>query len=534
MGSEMCIRDSYSTLDNNFCLDASDGTVNNKYNFKIYPYVIAGGQVGYKFRVISNTTNINDTLTFSDVGKVCIGNVTPSQVLQVGSAGRLRIANDITDYSLIGTIDSDGSTNTRIVISGRDRGGVNANGNIEYVSTGTAGNHIFYTTDSTTERMRIANNGFTTITHTSTSTAGNAGGLYVYNPNNVANNSSIINVRIAGSTANKCGYSWDVNGVYGWSAYLTGSDTTNKTLKFNSSWDTSGSDRLILYNNGNVNIPTALSVGTTRQPLATLDVLGTIASINSATWDHIRMWHDGATGYIDCGGAESGFAIRIDTSASGYPASSYPERMRITANGTVGINNTAPVDIGYGSMLHVGRCGGGYYNQGNLTLAQDFNNGSVRQMRIGYDGLFNMSLGDWGGTNANNSWIKPLIMAYSAPANSIVVASSGYVTMAFGYGTSDQRIKTDIKTIENALFKVLNLRGIQYTDIREGCKHIGLIAQEVEGVIPEAVTENHETGIKAVAYGNMAGLFVNAIKEMNEIILNLNKRIEVLERNGLK
>ena len=62
--------------------------------------------------------------------------------------------------------------------------------------------------------------------------------------------------------------------------------------------------------------------------------------------------------------------------------------------------------------------------------------------------------------------------------------------MQYGYGSaSDERIKTNIKTIENALDKTLLLRGVEYNDIRiePEKKKIGLIAQEVELIIPEVV-----------------------------------------------
>ena len=68
------------------------------------------------------------------------------------------------------------------------------------------------------------------------------------------------------------------------------------------------------------------------------------------------FFHDGATAYFDAGGAESGIAFRIDNTASGYPAPSYPERMRIATSGDVCIAYTAPVNIGSGYYnLHVGR-----------------------------------------------------------------------------------------------------------------------------------------------------------------------------------
>jgi hypothetical protein len=55
-----------------------------------------------------------------------------------------------------------------------------------------------------------------------------------------------------------------------------------------------------------------------------------------------------------------------------------------------------------------------------------------------------------------------LAINYSAP-QSLLISSTGYVTMSFGYGTSsDERLKTDIKTIENGLDKTLLLRGVKY------------------------------------------------------------------------
>ena len=95
-------------------------------------------------------------MTIVPSGNVGINNTNPSQIFQVGSGSRLRISNDINDFSLIGTNDTDGTTNTRIVISGNTRAGGNA-GNIENITTST-GSHIFYT-GGTNERMRITSGG---------------------------------------------------------------------------------------------------------------------------------------------------------------------------------------------------------------------------------------------------------------------------------------------------------------------------------------------------------------------------------------
>jgi len=78
---------------------------------------------------------------------------------------------------------------------------------------------------------------------------------------------------------------------------------------------------------------------------------------------------------------------------------------------------------------------------------------------------------------------------------------------------SDRRLKSDIEKIENALDKVCTLGGYTYT--MKGQKYTGLIAQEVLEVLPEAVTGSEETNY-ALAYGNMMGLIVEAIKELKE------------------
>jgi hypothetical protein len=90
-------------------------------------------------------------------GYIGIGTITPSNILTVGLGGRLRISNDSNDYTLIGSQDVDGGANTRIVISGNTRPGGGA-GNIEYIST-NIGNHIWYNTNSATEKMILTSSG---------------------------------------------------------------------------------------------------------------------------------------------------------------------------------------------------------------------------------------------------------------------------------------------------------------------------------------------------------------------------------------
>ena len=95
---------------------------------------------------------------------------------------------------------------------------------------------------------------------------------------------------------------------------------------------------------------------------------------------------------------------------------------------------------------------------------------------------------------------------------------SGTLAAAEVTATSDERLKSDIQTIDNALDKVMNMRGVSFTKQAE--KGIGVIAQEVEKIIPEVVTDGE---YKSVAYGNMVGILIEAIKEQQKQIDELKK-----------
>jgi len=96
--------------------------------------------------------------------------------------------------------------------------------------------------------------------------------------------------------------------------------------------------------------------------------------------------------------------------------------------------------------------------------------------------------------------------------------------------TSDYTIKTDLEPIVNALDKIDQLTGYVYTRIDTKNKETGLVAQEVLQVLPEAVTTG-TNGLYTLAYGNMAGLFVQAIKELRKENQLLREEIRQLRRS---
>lgn len=94
------------------------------------------------------------------------------------------------------------------------------------------------------------------------------------------------------------------------------------------------------------------------------------------------------------------------------------------------------------------------------------------------------------------------------------------------YAFSDKRVKSDIKKIDGALDKLMTLSGYTYerTDV-DLPRQTGVIAQEVLEVLPEAV-QHQDDGMMSVAYGNMVGLLVEAIKDQQKQINELKELIK--------
>ena len=172
--------------------------------------------------------------------------------------------------------------------------------------------------------------------------------------------------------------------------------------------------------------------------------------------------------------------------------------------------------------------------------------------RTSYGGIYDSYSGvngimyDGGGSGgvyreANGRWFWYWNNSNQSMGIGSSTTSSSYVLYASGsiYSTSnivaasDARLKENVITVDNALDKVNQLRGVYYNriDDEEKKRKIGVIAQEVEPVIPEVVTHDKENDRFGVDYGNLAGLFIEAIKKLTDEVNSLKKEIEVL-KNG--
>ena len=129
-----------------------------------------------------------------------------------------------------------------------------------------------------------------------------------------------------------------------------------------------------------------------------------------------------------------------------------------------------------------------------------------------------------------------MIGADSNPSVALHVTGEGYFTSNItAYYSSDITLKDNVRPIESAIFKVQQIRGVEFdwneksTELQQEKGHdVGLIAQEVEKVLPEVV-QIREDGIKAIAYEKVVPLLVEAIKEQQTFIEDLSNRIKTLE-----
>ena len=190
-----------------------------------------------------------------------------------------------------------------------------------------------------------------------------------------------------------------------------------------------------------------------------------------------------------------------------------------------------PVSGNYGSIQIDGGAHGGYegYSIGGRAVFMHNNNVTT--------GIYN---------DVNNHWLwigyhgGSSYMYYNGGWK-IGTTSSGVEVNGDLNSTSDIRYKKNIEPIDNALEKVQSLKGVTFdwdNDAFPETEHTkkpefteratGVIAQDVEKVLPEAVRENSD-GFKNVAYGNMVGLLIEAIKEQQTQIDELKAEVAELK-----
>jgi len=144
--------------------------------------------------------------------------------------------------------------------------------------------------------------------------------------------------------------------------------------------------------------------------------------------------------------------------------------------------------------------------------------GSVSSPSVYFNGYTNTGFFAPGADQFGISCAGSLILQASATD----VTVNGTVTATDFNSTSDINLKKDISEIENPLDLVEKLHGVKFTWKSDDRKTIGVIAQELEEVLPELVSN---TDIKTVNYDGLIGVLIEAVKELKAEIEELKTKL---------
>ena len=161
-------------------------------------------------------------------------------------------------------------------------------------------------------------------------------------------------------------------------------------------------------------------------------------------------------------------------------------------------------------------------NTGNLLLET-----AGKYVQVAGSSSTFWAIGSSGGSNPPGTASTSLAFHHwdgSAWNNEVEFDSSGNI-VADGNITaySDERLKSNIQTLESGLDKVNQLRGVTYT--RDEKENIGVVAQEVEKILPQIVlTADDEMGTKSVDYSRLTAVLIEAVKELSARVKELENK----------
>ena len=520
--------------------------------------------------------NYTTAMYINSTGNVGIGTTSPSQLLHVyGESPTLLLQN--TNIGAVNTqlrfTHNNGSTLSEI--------GVTSQSNI-FIANKQNGTISFETKD--TERFRIDSFGNVMVGSGAPPTTYNGFATRMMHivGTNATNNSeyyggALVLSRAGTSYAGMIGYKYEAS-VSGLHFYATdNSEVTSSVAK------------MVIRSDGNVGI------GTTT-PAFKLDVSGTIRTTASGT-DGLILNGGGSytsisfsnnkgaisslglaynNGDYSTDAISNDLVIRNITGKIMFQNGNAGSALMINSNNFVGVGTAAPaykLDVVGGVNITNGSGNGGVTTGLTVTtqvgddsttsesiiLQQSTGKASSRQAITWRNiTLYNYSMariwsqvgGGYAATmmgfdvadSARNMQTRVVIdvngnvgIGTSTPGYKLEVSGAIYASGDIT-ALSDRRYKQDIKPLEGCLDKITRLSGFSYTrkDYKEGERQIGLIAQEVQELIPEAVSYDKENDRYGLNYGCLVAPLIEAIKELrvehSNAIKQLNEKLEAQDK----
>ncbi len=278
---------------------------------------------------------------------------------------------------------------------------------------------------------------------------------------------------------------------------------TNGTDNFGRSYTAAGARTLLNVENGATADQTAAQLLT-----AVKTVDGSGSGLDADTVDGLQASQFLRSDVVDSVGADlyfnSNANIHRNSHSSGYFVGGYnnlgDNSTKSSPIYTIG-SNYQPSDTNLDNMYGIG------FSHVNAV----------------YDGISTV-LDGWGLYVASGGTARVGLSGQTGRIYGTSVVATGTMSAANFNTTSDRNTKKDIKPIENALEKVQQLGGYSFTFKATDQKSSGVIAQEVQKVMPELVQEGDDSHL-TVQYGNMVGLLIEAIKEQQAQIDELKDKL---------
>ena len=306
----------------------------------------------------------------------------------------------------------------------------------------------------------------------------------------------------------------------------------------------------------NINLPGVNTAGnqSTSGNAATATALQTARTINGVSFNgtaNITVPGSDSTKLPLAGGTMTGLLVGLASAATDVNTANDLGSFSVRSNGAGGVASISfhrpgvyATNMGLGTD-NIFRIGGWSASNNCLQLS---GTGDLTILNTVTAATFNATSATNGGfqgiaadsaANPSFTWTGDLDTGiYRSGTNQVAVTCGGTneltittTTATFAgnvVSNSDIRLKKDIEKIDFALSKVKALNGVNFTKIKNGDRSTGLIAQDVQAILPEAVTVD-ENGYLSVAYGNMVGLLVEAIKEQDNKINTMRTEIEDLK-----
>ena len=187
--------------------------------------------------------------------------------------------------------------------------------------------------------------------------------------------------------------------------------------------------------------------------------------------------------------------------------------------------------LGLTSISATDSGGDGSFSYNNTTGVFTYTGPSATEVRAHFSGGTGVTITDGsiaiGQAVATNSNVT-----FASVAGGTITGTSVSVTGdVVAYASSDERLKDNIKPIENAVNKVQQLRGVTWDwndntdELQKSLPNVGVIAQDVEKVLPQLV-KDRDNGFKGVDYDKLVGLLIEAVKDQQTQIEALERRLE--------